>query len=76
MDAYESLRQQAAQKRDAVIKAARAEFWRTIQAISALRERINRNAPKPTGPKPKPLMVLLQETIPNDRYWSISVWEK
>jgi hypothetical protein len=72
MDAYEALRYQAAQKRDAIIKAARAEFWRTIQAISALRYRLDRNTPNPAGPKPKALMALLCETIPHDRLFTVA----
>jgi hypothetical protein len=72
MDAFEALRHQAAQKRDAIIKAARAEFWRTAQAITVLRYRLDRNTPKRSGPKPKALMALLCETIPRDRLFTIA----
>ncbi|HTQ40995.1 MAG TPA: hypothetical protein VMJ32_18415 [Pirellulales bacterium] len=70
MDAFELLRKQAAQKRDAHVKAARAEFWRTVVAIKALRQRLDSNAPKPPVPNPKSLMVLLRENIPHDRLFS------
>ena len=40
MDAFEQLEQQARTKRDAIIKAARADFWEAKRRIHRLRDRI------------------------------------
>jgi len=70
MDAYETLRTQAAQRRDAAIKAARIEYRQAIRRISQLQHDLagvvyQQTKPKPA--KPKILVELISDVMPRDR---------
>ncbi|MCI0379107.1 MAG: hypothetical protein L0215_15975 [Gemmataceae bacterium] len=72
MDAYETLRKQAAQKRDALIKAARAEFRQSLRRIRELQLQLGGTAPKAIQTKPKPIIEMIADLAPRDRTFTLA----
>lgn len=75
MDAIKILRQRAADKRDAAVKAARDEFKRTARLIDQLAESVGPD-PAPVrrrGPnRPKPIIELIEAVIPRDKPFTVA----
>src|ERR1700690_830435 len=73
MDAYETLRQQAAQKRDEIIAAARTEYQHALWKLRELRRTLNGQDPRAAmRAKRRPLIELTRELLPHDRAFTIS----
>jgi len=73
MDAYETLRQQAAQKRDEIISAARTEYQHALWKLRELRRTLNGQDPRAAmRAKRRPLIELTRELLPHDRAFTIS----
>jgi len=75
MDAIKILRQRAADKRDAAIKAARDEFKRAERLLDQLAESVGPEPPpvRTRGPnRPKPIIELVESVIPRDRTWTVA----
>lgn len=70
MDAYDTLRKQAVEKRDTAIVAARAEYRRSLQQIDDLCHSLGGDAPKPSKSKAQPVLELICALIP-DRAFTV-----
>jgi hypothetical protein len=73
MDAYESLRQEAAKKRDEIIAGARIEYQHALWKLRELRRTLNGQDPRAAmRVKRRPLLALTRELLPHDRTFTIS----
>lgn len=72
MDAYQLLRQQAAEKRDSIIRAARGEYRRALREIEALRRGIDAEplTPKLAGTN-QAIMEKIRDLMPKDRAFTV-----
>lgn len=67
MDAYETLRRQAQDKRDAAIMAARKECRDSIRKINAISCRVGQVTPKRRATPGQPIIEMICDLIPQDR---------
>ncbi|HEY2414667.1 MAG TPA: hypothetical protein VGI40_20650, partial [Pirellulaceae bacterium] len=72
MDAYEQLRNQAAQKRDAAILLARKEYRNSLRRIDDLRNSLCGAQPVRKRSHCRPLIELMIESLPRDRAFTFS----
>ncbi len=71
MDAFQTFRKQAADKRDAIIRAARAEFREAKKRINALRIQLGASAKEPPPVKLRNLTSVIAEVMPRDHAFTI-----
>jgi hypothetical protein len=71
MDAFISLRQQAADKRDAAIRIARNEFRATLRQIEQLRFTLGDAVPAPRDFGAKTIPNIVLDSIPRDRTFTV-----
>lgn len=72
MDAFAILTKQARDKRNAIIKAARAEFWEAKKRINALRRQLNAEAAKTPSVKLPRVIDVIARVIPSDRAFTVN----
>jgi hypothetical protein len=71
MDAFISLRQQAADKRDAAIKVARNEFRATLRQIEQLRFTLGDAIPTPRDNGARTIPAIVLEVMPRDKTFTV-----
>ena len=71
MDAFQTLRRQAAEKRDSIIRAARAEFAEAKKRINALRSQLGASAEDPPPVKSRRIADLIAEVMPQGHTFTI-----
>lgn len=72
MDAYEQLKTQARQKRDAAVKRARVEYRDSLHRIDQLRATLGEDVPKGKASRRKPTIELICDLMPRDRAFTFA----